>query len=248
MTFRAVVFTYRLGEIIEILILVVLWLAIYGKANLISGFTRNEMITYVLVGNIFSLLVRDFTHHIFSEDIISGKLSFFLVKPLSHLRYFIASTIGRTMHVVTGVVSQLLVILCFHAFIVVHVSPPVIGLIVVMLILARINEILVNYLRGMVGFWTDEVEPVQGAVSQVQRFLTGGYFPLSLLPLGLAVFTYGLPFAYYFFIPMQLFLGKMSLADGARGLVIQIAWIGILYLLIKLVWQRGLKRYEGVNA
>lgn len=242
------VFTYRIGELIEILILVTLWLAIYSKVPIVSGFTQNEMITYVLVGNIFYMVVRDFSHRLFAREIVIGKLSFYLVKPLSHLRHFLAATFGRSTHILMGIVSQIILISLFHKFIIINVSAAAIGVIIVMLMLARINELLTNYLLGMIAFWTDEVEPIQDTLSSIRRFLSGGLFPLSLLPIGLATFTYGLPFAYYFFFPMQLFLGKVDIGAGLRGLLIQSAWILILYLAIRIVWARGLKRYEGVNS
>jgi ABC-type uncharacterized transport system permease subunit len=45
----------------------------------------------------------------------------------------------------------------------------------------------------------------------------------------------------------QLYLKKIDLITGLKGLGVQIIWIIILYFIIKLVWNRGLKKYEGVG-
>lgn len=84
-------------------------------------------------------------------------------------------------------------------------------------------------------------------VDRLKRFFAGGYFPLSLLPSGFVTVSFFLPFAYSIFVPAQLYLSKISPWIGLQGLGVQLVWILILALIIKLVWFKGLKRYEGVG-
>jgi len=55
LTYRATVISYRVGEIGEALVLILMWTAIYGDGQTISGFTLREMVTYILVGNFFAV-------------------------------------------------------------------------------------------------------------------------------------------------------------------------------------------------
>ena len=68
LNYRFTVFTYRIGEIAEILVLILMWTTIYsGDVGTIRGFTLNEMITYVLIGNLSSVAIRNFLPSIISR-------------------------------------------------------------------------------------------------------------------------------------------------------------------------------------
>lgn len=100
---------------------------------------------------------------------------------------------------------------------------------------------------GMSAFWAEDVDGLFSMTDRVKRFFSGGYFPLSILPPILGVVSGLLPFAYTFYIPTQLYLKKMSLEEGIKGLGIQLVWIFILYGLTKWIWNRGIRKYEGVG-
>jgi ABC-2 type transport system permease protein len=106
---------YRIGEIAETVVLILMWTAIYtGGSGVIKGFTLSEMITYVLVGNLFSVAVRNFLPGFVSRDISEGRLSMFLVKPISYIRYIFLNELGRiAFTTIASVGSQFIVILFF---------------------------------------------------------------------------------------------------------------------------------------
>lgn len=248
--FRFAISMYRIGEIAETLVLILMWTAIYSNGSeLIKGFTLNEMITYVLIGNLCAVAVRNFIPALVSRDINEGKLSFFLVKPISYIRYIFVNEIGRTALIIAmSVVSQFIVIVFFLNKIIVNSDIRYIVLILVMLLLAFIIELLIGFLIGTISFWSDEVDGLQVSIDRIKRFFSGGYFPLSILPIGLAVASTYLPFAYSFFIPAQLYLKKITLYQGLIGLAIQLGWIAALSIIVYIVWKRGLRRYEATGA
>lgn len=104
-----------------------------------------------------------------------------------------------------------------------------------------------SYLIGLVAFWTDEVDGLYATHERLRKIFSGGYFPISILPVFFVNLSYALPFAYSFFVPAQLYLKKIDLAAGIRGIFVQITWIIVLYFLSNWVWRRGLKRYEGTG-
>ena len=106
---------------------------------------------------------------------------------------------------------------------------------------------LLSYLIGLIAFWTDEVDGIYSSIDSLKRFFSGGYFPLSLLPQSFVTLSFLLPFAYSIYVPTQLYLRKIDLTTGLKGVAVQLIWIGVLSLIIKFVWTRGLKNYEGVG-
>ncbi len=216
---------------------------------MIKGFTLNEMITYVLIGNFCSAAVRNFLPSYISRDINEGRLSMFLVKPMPYIKYIFFNEIGRVgLAIIISLVSQILVISFFLEKFIFNTSPLYLILIIVMVFFAFIIEMLIGFLIGTIAFWTDEVEGMQVTIERVKRFFAGGYFPLSLLPTTLVTISFYLPFAYSFFVPAQLYLKKIDLHAGLIGLGIQALWIIALSLLLSFVWKRGLKKYEASGS
>ncbi len=84
-------------------------------------------------------------------------------------------------------------------------------------------------------------------ILRLRRFFAGGYFPLNLLPTWFVTMSFFLPFAYSFFVPAQIFLGRMPLVTAWKGIGIEVMWIGILFIAIKITWHFGIKKYEGVG-
>ena len=249
-TYRFTVLTYRVGEIAEVLVLILMWSAIYAtSATVIKGFSLNEMITYVLIGNLVSVAVRNFLTTSVSKDISEGRLSMFLVKPIPYLKYVFINELGRSfLSTVISVATQIVVILFFLDKVYINLDPSYLAVIVAMVILAFVIEFQISFIIGTISFWTDEVNGLQLTIERVKRFFSGGYFPLSLLPGALASTAILLPFGYSFFFPASLYLKKMSLADGVKGLVVQVIWIVLFSIIIHIVWRMGLKRYEAVGS
>lgn len=250
LNFRFTIWAYRVGEMAEVLVLILMWTAIYSSGGgIIKGFNLNEMITYVLVGNFIAAVIRNFLPSGVSRDINDGRLSMLLVKPISYIKYTFINEIGRAGFItIAAIGTQGLIIFFFLDRVVINTDWRYIVLIVCMVFLAFIIEMLLGFLIGTIAFWTEEVEGLQATIDRVKRFFAGGYFPLSLLPVTLATISTYLPFAYSFFIPAQLYLKKIDLQVGIIGLGIQLIWIVLLSIILSVVWKKGLRKYEASGS
>lgn len=251
LNFRMTILTYRVGEILEIIVLVAMWTSIYASSagGAIKGFTLPEMITYVLIGNLFMMLTRNYIPQYVARDINDGRLSVALVKPMHYIKYVFINEFGRAgLTTILSFVTQLIVIAFFLDKIIINSDPLYLLLIIVMLMLALIIEMIIGFMIGMVAFWTEEADSTLSVMDRVKRFFSGGYFPLSLLPIGVATVASFLPFAYSFYVPAQLYLKKMTLTEGLIGLAVQVGWIVALSLMLSIIWKRGLKKYEATGS
>ena len=248
LTYRFTVLTYRIGEIGEMLVLILMWSAIYGGQKVIGGLTLQEMVTYILIGNFFNAIIRNFLSNVIARDIKDGRLSMFLIKPMSYFSYILSQEIGRiSLATIMSVLSSTLVIIFFINTFIWDFDIVYLLVIFTMLIFAFITELLLSYLIGLIAFWTDEVDGLYSTIDRIKKFFSGGYFPLNLLPIAFVKISFVLPFGYSFFVPAQLYLKKLDLSVGLTGLLVQVVWIFVLYGIIKIVWNRGLKKYEGVG-
>lgn len=248
LTHRFSIVAYRIGEIIELLFLIIMWTALYKNTSAISGYTLSEMITYILIGNLIATITRNFMTEFVAREIHEGALSLFLVKPISYFRYAFIREIGRvTLPTAFSILTNLFVIIFFADRIVINTNINVLLILGTMTACAFVTELFLSFIIGLVAFWANEVDGIYTTVNRLKKFVSGGYFPISLLPLAYVKISYALPFAYSFFVPTQLYLGKISPVEALHGVGIQILWIIALYIIIKLVWKRGLKKYEGVG-
>lgn len=248
LTYRFTIICHRFGEIAELIALILMWTAIFQNAPVIGGFTLKEMITYLVIGNLFRSLVRNFLQGVVARDIKDGQLSMFLLHPMNYLSFTLTKEVGRVSFVtLSSSFFLVIVMILFFPSLIFNSDLQYLLLISLMLILAFFTELLIAYLVGLVAFWTNEVDGLYASIESLKKVFAGGYFPLSLLPLAFIKISNLLPFAYSFYVPSQLYLKKITLNTGIHGIFVQLAWIVILYFVINLVWKRGLKKYEGVG-
>src|SRR4030042_1606747 len=83
MTYRVNQFTFRIGNVFEILVQILIWSAIFQNINIIKGYSHREMITYILIGWLLSMLMNNYGfENIISDHIEKGELSNFISKPI----------------------------------------------------------------------------------------------------------------------------------------------------------------------
>jgi ABC-2 type transport system permease protein len=76
------------------------------------------------------------------------------------------------------------------------------------------------------------------------EFLSGALFPLDILPTAIQNFLSYTPFPYLIFFPLEIYLGKMEGLVLLKEMMISIAWLVILWYILKSVWVKGLKAYQ----
>lgn len=248
LAYRFTVACYRVGELGEVLLVVLMWSAIYALHGPIGQYNLPEMMTYILIGNVCTVLTRNYLTDIMTREIREGTLSLFLVKPMTYFRYALIRELGRVSFPgLISVITQVALVAVLHNRIIFNTNIAQLTLMTLMLILAFITELLISYAISCITFWTDETDGITATIQRLKRFVSGSYFPLSILPPMYYTASIALPFAYSFYVPLQLYLGKLTNIQVVQGIIIQIAWILALYLIIRVAWWRGIRRYEGVG-
>lgn len=249
-TWRFNIAAYAFGNIAELISLIVIWSVVYESIDSIKGYSSQEMIGYVVFSWLFAFLTTSYAfEQKVGEDIRMGTLSNFLVKPIGYIRYMIALSLGRSFIAFLVVILQgILVVYIFNDAIASYaIDLKTSLLLVMMLIVAYFINLFLAILIGLISFWTTEVSGINFSVKVFIKLMSGSYFPINLLPIVFMKVSFFFPFVYTIFVPVQLYLGKISFMEGLRGLAIEIAWLFVLYGIIKLVWKFGLKKYESVG-
>ncbi len=246
-TYRYDIASYVPGNFFELFFAYLLWTIIYQSSDVIRGYTYAEMVTYIIIGWIFAFLTStyEFEYKV-SREIHLGTLTNYLLKPISYLKFISVTAVGRVLIAMGFIIFQgAIYILLFGDKMILNVSIEKMLIMFVMMILAFIINLFLALLVGMMSFWLTEISGFHAFTAAVIKFFSGGYFPLALLPITVLKIAYFLPFAYTIFVPVQYFMDKISLEQALQGIMVQMVWCLLLYLLIKIVWKFGLKKYEG---
>lgn len=247
--YRVNQYTYRIGNIFEILVQILIWSAIFQKTSNIGGYNYREMITYIIIGWLISFLTQNFNfEEIISNQIQRGDLSNFLSKPIDYVNYLVVLSIGRASFTLgVAFVVNLILLFFFRNSIIVSKNIFIWLILLTMILAGYFIRLFLSILIGFISFWTIDNSGIFYSINTLAKFLSGNFFPINILPAAFLNFSLALPFVYTFFYPAQLYLGKISIRQGLIGLGLECAWLAILYLAVKLVWKMGLKKYESVG-
>ncbi|MFH0892607.1 MAG: ABC-2 family transporter protein [Candidatus Falkowbacteria bacterium] len=233
---------YRMGGTVEILAVLAVWILIFSKRAVLGGLTREEILTYILVGNLIGAATNHLLRRIVVHDISRDNLSLLMNSPASYLAKIIIRGFGR--NILPFILSVAFQIFLFYFFIddfKINSDPYYLSVIAIMLVLAFLSELLILYFLHFFVFWSVESAETYNFILRLKSILAGSYFPLVIWP-AIVNISLVMPFAYSCFVPAELYLKKTGLETGLRGICVQMIWIMVLYIILKIVWTRKTHR------
>lgn len=240
-------FLELIGGIFNTIIMVTVWMAIFRdhETGGIGGFTLPQMVTYLLgVGIINSFILLTSQGDEINDDINRGDLSNFLVKPMNIPLYWLTrDCCRRGFTFLLGVAEYLFLLIGFSHFLV-PPSPVFLFWTILTMLLAGILHFVLFYIFSIIAFWMNETWGFRFVMRVFMTIATGAVIPISLFPpLWKAIFEI-LPFKYFAFVPMQIYLGKFSPQQIIQELSIELLWIFFALGISVWIWRKGLKRYS----
>jgi ABC-2 type transport system permease protein len=246
---------FLLGTVLRflpVLTTILLWEAVFagsGKEQ-IAGFTRNEMIAYLLLIHISRMFssMPGLAGGI-SRDIREGTLKKYLVQPLDMIGFLISYRAAhKTAYITTSFLPYAGLFLACSGYFDGFPDPATFAGYLVSLLLAFVIGFFFEACIGMVGFWVLEVTSLLWIVTTLNYFISGQMFPLDLLPGFWQTVLRSLPFQYLAYFPAVVFLGKVQGVELARGLLAGSMWALALVLLARWLFNRGLRRYSAYGG
>lgn len=104
------------------------------------------------------------------------------------------------------------------------------------LILAYGILFCVNFLFGMLCFYTLSIENIYFCYTGVILFLSGQMVPLWIFPDWARRIVEFLPFRYIFDAPMSIYIGRYAPKEALLILLVQAGWLTVLWILGALSW------------
>jgi ABC-2 type transport system permease protein len=239
---------WRVRNVMQILLLFFLWTSVFPNTQrMLFGYDRVRILTYVFGIMVVRAIVFSARAVDVSGEIANGDLTNLLLKPVSYFKYWLTRDLSsKALNLAFAAVETgiLFFILKPDIFLQTNlVSLLAFGLSLAIAILVFFSILM---LINFVAFWAPEM----GWASQflfvvvITEFLSGALFPLDILPRAIQNFLFLTPFPYLIFVPIQIYLGKISGAVMLKGIIVSGIWLVVLLTLLKWVWRRGLLVYR----
>ncbi|WDT74393.1 MAG: ABC-2 family transporter protein [Candidatus Manganitrophus sp.] len=244
--YRGPTFISVLGNILRIGVLLYLWNAIYQSEGRLGDYSLPDLITYYLLQLIISSAVLSYASWEIVDQIREGTFSSFLIRPVNYLHYWFTLNLswkvfeGLMVAVGVGLLSFILI-----DYISIPSRPSTYLFFFLSLLLGMVLAFEFDFAIALLAFWLVQANAFKYMLQYIVFFFAGALLPLDLFPKAIEEIANVLPFRYLAFFPSQIFLEKE--AHPVAGLIGALAWSVGLYLFLRFVLNRGIKRYEAVG-
>ncbi len=238
-TYRLNMLMWRIRQIFVFLIPFFIWKSVLGGGGEIYGYNFPAVMTYLFGTTILRSLVMGSRTVDLAWMINSGYLTIPLMRPIGMFRFFITRDAADKLFNLSFIIFEIpLIYLIFHPPVFLQSNPLQLLYTACSMLLAIFIYFFINIIFGAIGFWSRDVWAPRFLLMVIMEFATGAMFPLDMLSSFWQKIMLATPFPYLLYVPLKIYLGQ------SVSLLPQILWVIILGVISKIVWQKGLLRYE----
>ena len=223
-----------IGQLIMISVTYFLWIAIYSSSQegIMNGFTLKEMLTYVMITLLIGIVTSNDISQEISFEVRDGSISTNLIKPINYRLRIIFIGIGNFIFffltlflpgaILNGININLASILIF----------------LISIILGCLINIYYSYIFGLLSFKFYNIWGISQIARAIIMLVSGAMIPLTFFPEIVQKLFNFLPFSSIIYTPAMIYLNKLSYAQIAKSLGLQLIWVVILMVLSKIMWNK----------
>jgi ABC-2 type transport system permease protein len=233
------------ADVIKIFGLCFVWIA---SSKITGNADPSYIVCYYLLVMLIGRFMSDITPENGIRNILSGRFSNYLLKPVSYLLSYLGDDVGANLFrllvsVPTFVVGYLI---ASHFGLWTLSSNPYL---LFLCFCAVVLGFLINFFMGniftLMAFYNKNMDGMRTFYYNISSFLSGEYAPLIAFPLPVLFFIQLLPFRYTLSFPIEILLGRMTTYDITYGFTIGIVWLIILIVIYSIFYSHSIKKYAG---
>jgi ABC-2 type transport system permease protein len=246
--YRASLVIWMIGHVLEPLVYLIVWSTVSTTSGgSVGDYTTRDFAAYFLVMMLVNHVTYTWIMYEYEYRVREGNLSFALLRPAHPIHADIADNISSKLITLPFMLLIAFVLaLIFRPTI--AFAPWAIAAFLPAVLLAFLLRFLIEWTLALTAFWTTRVGAVNQTYFVAMLFLSGQMAPLSLFPLPVRIAAAILPFQWMVSFPVQLFLGQLTPVQALEGILAQVVWVGIGFVLLRVVWRAGVRVYSAVGA
>jgi ABC-2 type transport system permease protein len=248
LAYKANFFAGLFMKALGFLVMIYIWKAVYAQSGTIAGFSFKELLTYFLLVEMLRNLMTTSTFDEIKEAVRRGRLANFLLVPVSSLNIYLVRSVTETVTELFFFIWPVIGLIALTPYFSQPAGWPNLLLALAMTVVALFSSMFIYTLLGSVSFWTVETGNIIWAFNFIVMFLAGKMIPLQFFPEAIRNVMEYSPFAAIFNLPASIYLGKLTTDQLAIQFLVQMGWVVVIYIVLRLVWRRGLKQLELVGG
>lgn len=229
------------SNLVWVIIPYYLWQAVFDANPQVGSFDWDRMRTYILVAYGVNTLLTFRVELRILNTIRNGDVASELLRPMHYIGAQLAEVAGAA--VMDGLLT-LPVVLLLGGF-VFYILPPASFLVlltfIVSVLLGFLVKFMISYITSLFCFWTLNALGLIWARLAVSSILSGALIPLEFLPGIAQVIARWSPFQAIVHTPLAIYFGDLRGGELALSLLVQLVWIGLLWLLARALWRPSLR-------
>lgn len=224
-----------------------LWKIILENST-IPGVTLSYLVTYFVTIYMIGAVTSQFSvSQRIAEDVVQGGMVANLIRPISYRSFiFWQRVLNFMFHLVLFSLILLAVSMLFDMQF--TNDPLMILLFFISLIFAFLMNFAIYFTLGLSAFWTEENWGFINSSSMIISFLAGSWIPLGLLSGTLKDITFLLPFRLTAYSQASMIQGSLPLTQVLQDIGLMVIWTAIFFLIAKVIWKIGERRYTGYGV
>ena len=230
-----------LSFLIKIFIFLQLWNYLYDDpSSLIAGFSKSQMIWYVIITEMIWYGTRNKTLvNQITNDIKSGGIAYTLNKPYSYVIYIITKHFGEisikfSLYLLMAILTGIIFIGPINFNI---VSLP---FIIIVFLLSFIINAVIRIIISMLSFYIEDSTPFHWLYDKIIIVL-GIIFPIEVFPLFLQPILKFTPIYVVTYGPAKLVI-DFSINSFITIILVQCIYLVITILLLTIIYRKGVKK------
>ena len=243
LTFRTGTIVSIIGNLIYLVIIYFLWKAIYNSSptDVVNGMTFYDTLVYLVLAAAMFNFLDSFVVWDIGRSYQTGELVEFLVKPMDYQVYLFFSHFGNNIVAFVTTFLPTFIVIYF-----VTKGSFSLGINLVFFMISTLLAIGVNFcvdfLVGIICFYTQSIWGVNIMKEVVVSLLSGATIPLAFFPEKFRLVVNYLPFQTIYNTPLKILTdGTMVGMDYIKSIGLQLIWLLVLYFAGKLFWKRSMR-------
>ena len=233
-------YLFTLNRIVEVIVYIFVWQAIYNQTGNAGGFTISQMITYYILVVSFSSIALWGINENMAHSIRNGQINKELLNPISYFKYYFGVNLGELVFaVVVGIATFIICSLFWKLTLPTSLINFILCIFV--MILGVPITFFIQMIVGTVGFYTNSIWGMQILRKATIQIFSGIIAPITLFPLWFQELSKWLPFKELIYTPVNIWLGNITINDIFFIIIKQIIWGIILYFIARAFFNHAVK-------
>jgi ABC-2 type transport system permease protein len=230
------------------LVMMAVWLAVVDEAGPIGGWDQVDFVSYYVGAALVNELTAAFVVWDWDRDIRQGLLSVKLLKPLDPFHHLLSENLGWKILALILILPPVALFAWLSPTIAYPLTLGRAAAFALSVVAAFALSMAMGSAFGVLSFWSTQTANLYSLWIGAGYFLAGWIAPLALFPENIRQIAVWLPFRGTLGFPMEILIGQLTWPEIGLGFTVTGFWIAVFVVLYRMLYWRGLRRYEAVGA